>query len=325
MLAEERVGTASARAPVSRRRAESARAFGKVAVLYGGRSAEREVSLESGGAVLEALRGAGVDAHPIDVGEDALEVLLAGRFARAFNVLHGRGGEDGTIQGALELLGVACTGSGVLGSALAMDKSRSKLVWKALGLPVAPWRDVRCEHELERAAGALGFPLMVKPVHEGSSIGSARADDGEGLLSAWWQASRYDEVVMVERWIEGTEYTVAVVDREVLPPIRLEPMRGFYDYEAKYSDDAGTRYHCPAGLAPAEERKLETLALAAFDAVDARGWGRVDLICDRERNPWLLEVNTNPGMTSHSLVPMAARVAGLDFGALVWRILETTL
>lgn len=306
------------------RRVESAREFGKVALLYGGLSAEREVSLQSGAAVLDGLREGGVDVHPVDVGEDIFEQLSHGRFDRVFNALHGRGGEDGTIQGALELLHIPCTGSGVLGSALAMDKQRSKLMWQAIGLPVAPSRPVNSEAALETVGDEIGFPVMVKPVHEGSSIGMARADDAEGLLKAWWLAARYDDEIMVEKWIEGNEYTLGLVGREVLPAIMLETPRQFYDYEAKYIDGAGTRYLCPCGLDEASEARLAALALSAFDAVAASSWGRVDLICD-EDGPWLLEVNTNPGMTSHSLVPMAAEARGWSFSELVVRILETTL
>jgi D-alanine-D-alanine ligase len=306
------------------RRVESAREFGKVALLYGGLSAEREVSLQSGAAVLAGLREGGVDVHPVDVGEDIFERLSQGRFDRVFNVLHGRGGEDGTIQGALELLHIPCTGSGVLGSALAMDKQRTKLMWQSIGLPVAPSRPVNSEVALEAVGDEIGFPVMVKPVHEGSSIGMARADDAEGLVKAWWLAARYDDEIMVEKWIEGTEYTLGLVGREVLPAIMLETPRQFYDYEAKYTDGAGTRYLCPCGLDETSEARLAALALSAFDAVAASSWGRVDLICD-EDGPWLLEVNTNPGMTSHSLVPMAAEARGWSFSELVVRILETTL
>ncbi len=307
------------------RRAERAEEFGKVGVLHGGTSAEREVSLASGAAVLKGLQDGGVDAHPVDVGEGVVELLEAGGFDRVFNMLHGRGGEDGTIQGLLEVLGIPYTGSGILGSALAMDKQRTKLIWQSVGLPVAPSQPIRSEGDLESVADELGFPLMVKPVHEGSSIGVTKTSDLEGLLSAWWVAARYDDQIIAEPWIDGIEYTVAILDREVLPVIRLEPARTFYDYEAKYGDDAGTNYVCPCGLEPTMEARLSEMCLRAFDAVAASGWGRVDLMCDASGQPWLLEVNTNPGMTSHSLVPMAARASGLSFERLVWRILETTL
>jgi D-alanine-D-alanine ligase len=309
---------------ISEKRAASSSEFGKVALLYGGLSAEREVSLQSGAAVLAGLREAGVDVHPLDVGEDIFEQLARGRFDRAFNVLHGRGGEDGTIQGALEMAHIPCTGSGVLGSALAMDKQRTKLIWQAVGLPVAPSCPVNSELALAGVAEQIGFPVIVKPVHEGSSIGMAKAKDAEGLLKAWWLASRYDDEIMVEKWIEGTEYTLAIVGRDVLPAIKLETPREFYDYEAKYTDGAGTQYLCPCGLGVDDEAKLASLALCAFDAVGASSWGRIDLICD-DQGPWLLEVNTNPGMTSHSLVPMAAANRDWSFSELVVRILETTL
>ena len=306
------------------RRAGSAAEFGKVAVLYGGLSAEREVSLQSGAAVLTGLQEGGVDAHPLDVGSDVLQHLADGGYDRVFNILHGRGGEDGTIQGALELLGLPCTGSGVLGSALAMDKQRTKLMCQAVGLPVAPSQPVASVEALAAASDDIGFPVAVKPVHEGSSIGMTRVVDADGLDAAWDLARQHDDQIMVERWLQGEEYTLGIVGREVLPAIRLQTPREFYDYEAKYADGAGTQYHCPCGLDADEEARLQVLALAAFDAVGASGWGRIDLIRD-QHGPWLLEVNTTPGMTSHSLVPMAAREHGWSFAELVWRILETTL
>ena len=309
---------------VSTRHTDNPADFGKVVVLFGGLSAEREVSLQSGNAVLEGLLSGRVDAHGLDVDESFFSALETAGYDRAFNVLHGRGGEDGTIQGALQLLGLPVTGSGVLGSALAMDKHRTKLIWQSVDLPVAPSRVIRDENDLKRAAAEIGFPMMVKPVHEGSSIGMTRADNDEGLLSAWWVAGEYDDETMAERWIEGAEYTIGIVGREVLPVIKLETPRTFYDYEAKYADGSGTEYICPCGLEPDQEAELRELALRAFDTVAASGWGRVDLMVD-EGGPWLLEVNTNPGMTSHSLVPMAAHHRGMSFAQLVWRILETTL
>jgi D-alanine-D-alanine ligase len=295
-------------------------AFGHVAVLMGGWSAERPISLESGTAVLAALRGRGVDAHGIDVGRDVLARLGAERFDRAFIALHGRGGEDGVIQGALETLGIPYTGSGVLASALGMDKRRTKMLWQAAGLPTPAYRVLADEADLENVAGSVGFPVMVKPVHEGSSIGMARADGPEALRLAWEAARAHDREVIAERWVVGQELTAAVVGRQVLPLIRLVTPRGFYDYEAKYHD-AGTQYLCPCGLPAGEEAELARVALAAFDVLGAVGWGRVDLMLDAERRPWLLEINTVPGMTSHSLVPMAARAAGIDFEELVVRIL----
>ena len=297
--------------------------FGKVAVLLGGRAAEREVSLKSGAAVLAALRRQGVDAHALDPDETVLTELHGGGFDRAFIVLHGRGGEDGVIQGALETIGLPYTGSGVLGSALGMDKYRTKLVWEGRGLPTAASVLLTRETDLEQAA-ALGFPLMVKPTHEGSSIGMARVEDPVALAAAWRAAREYDAEVLAERWIQGAEYTCAILAREALPMIRLETPHAFYDYDAKYRADS-TRYLCPCGLPTAEEQRLQALALEAFDAAGASGWGRVDLMVDGEGRPFLLEINTVPGMTDHSLVPMAARAAGLDFDALVLRILETSL
>ena len=300
--------------------------FGKVAVLLGGRSAEREVSLASGDGVLRALRNAGVDAHAVDTGRMSGVELLAHledeRFERAFIVLHGRGGEDGTLQGALETIGMPYTGSGVLGSALAMDKHRAKLVWRALGIPTPEYAVVRGEDEIATAVRDVGFPAFVKPVHEGSSVGMAPVDDEESLHRAWYEAARFDDEVLVERRIDGPEYTASILGRDVLPLIRLEPARSFYDYEAKYADGAGTRYHCPCGLGSDDEARLAELSLAAFDAVGASGWGRLDLLCDAAGEPWFIDVNTAPGMTSHSLVPMAAAAAGLSFEDLVVRILE---
>jgi D-alanine-D-alanine ligase len=301
----------------------SATDFGKVAVLLGGRSAEREVSLKSGGAVLEALRARGIDAHAVDAGEQVLEQLAAGGFDRVFIVLHGRGGEDGVIQGALETLELPYTGSGVTGSALGMDKYRCKLLWRGLGLPTPDFLMVDREQLLVDAE-QLGFPLMVKPVHEGSSIGMARVESGAELRTAWQSAREFDSQVMVERWITGQEYTASILDDQVLPLIRLETPHLFYDFEAKYSADT-TRYHCPCGLQEAKESELQELAGKAFTAVGAGGWGRVDMMLGEAGNPWLIEVNTVPGMTDHSLVPMAARARGMEFEELVWRILATTL
>ncbi len=298
--------------------------FGKVAVLMGGWSAEREVSLDGGSAVLEALLRQGVDAVGIDAGMDVLDRLTNERIDRVFLLLHGRGGEDGVIQGALEILGIPYSGSGVAASALGMDKYRCKLMWNGLGLPTAKYRLIREASHLA-AAEAIGFPLMIKPVHEGSSIGMARVDDAQQLRAAWEAAAAFDTEVMAERWIIGPEYTVAMLDGEALPTIRLETPHAFYDYDAKYRADS-TRYHCPAGLTEEREHQIRKLACEAFQAVGAKGWGRVDLMVDEAADePYLLEVNTAPGMTSHSLVPMAARAAGMDFDQLVWRILELTL
>ena len=298
--------------------------LGRVAVLLGGDSAERPVSLKSGKAVLQAQRQAGVNAEPLDPAEEGLVRLAAGRFDRAFIVLHGRGGEDGTMQGALQTLGIPYTGSGVLGSALAMDKLRSKRLWQAEGLPTAPYALARHREDLAAAAEQVGFPMIVKPSREGSSIGMSRVENLSELERAWSEASRLDEQVLLERWIDGPEYTAAVLDGRVLPLIRLETPNVFYDYEAKYESNT-TRYHCPCGLDEAREAELASLCRQAFEAVDGSGWGRVDLMLDGDGQPWLLEVNTVPGMTDHSLVPMAAEAEGLDFQALVLRILAATL
>ena len=299
--------------------------FGKVAVLLGGDSAEREVSLVSGDAVFTGLRRGGVDVQVVDKGPNVIAELALAHFDRVFIILHGRGGEDGTIQGALDTIGIPYTGSGVLGSALAMDKQRAKRVWQSVGVPTPDFRIIRGETDLFAAGEALGFPLAVKPVHEGSSIGVSRASNDEELHAGWFEALRYDREVIAEPWLPGPEYTAGILDDEVLPLIRLEPARGFYDYEAKYADDAGTHYHCPCGLTRAREETFKDLAWMAFEALGANGWGRVDFVCDERGDPWFLDVNTAPGMTSHSLVPMAAQAIGIDFDELVWRILEATL
>ena len=297
--------------------------FGKVALLLGGQSSEREISLKSGQAVLGALRRRGVAVTPIDPDPQVLAHLARGGFDRVFIMLHGRGGEDGQIQGALETLGLPYTGSGVLGSALGMDKYRCKLTWQGSGLPTAEFALLRAEADLASAA-ALGFPLMIKPAHEGSSIGMARVDDPDQLAAAWREAAGFDRLVLAERWISGPEYTCAILGDEALPLIRLETPRTFYDYQAKYFAE-DTRYLCPCGLSAEDEARLQALSLAAFATVGARGWGRVDLMLDGAGQPCLLEINTVPGMTDHSLVPMAARARGIDFDELVWRILETSL
>lgn len=300
------------------------KAFGRVAVLYGGRSAEREVSLKSGAAVLAALQEAGVDAFAIDVGDDVLARLCEQQIDRAFIVLHGRGGEDGTVQGLLECAGIPYTGSGVLASALAMDKLRTKQIWHSVGLPTPRHAALATESDCHAAAAELGFPLIVKPASEGSSIGMAKVDDLEALLAAWQEARKFDPQVLVEQWISGPEFTVAMLGSDVLPPIRLATNNAFYDYEAKYlSND--TQYQIPCGLAENKEAELRNLTARACQTLGVTGWGRADVMQDAQGNFWLLEVNTVPGMTDHSLVPMAARAAGLDFTALVLSILASTL
>lgn len=299
-------------------------AFGRVAVLFGGKSAEREVSLKSGAAVLQALQAAGVDAFGIDVGDDLLQRLDRERIDRAFIVLHGRGGEDGSMQGLLECAGIPYTGSGILASALAMDKLRTKQVWQSLGLPTPRHAALASVEDCHAAAAALGFPLMVKPAHEGSSIGMAKVDDVEALVAAWREASRFDSQVLVEQWIQGPEFTIAVLRGEVLPPIGLGTPHSFYDYDAKYLA-SDTQYRIPCGLDPVREQQLKDLSARACEAVGVRGWARVDVMQDANGDFWLLEVNTVPGMTDHSLVPMAARAAGLDFQQLVLSILDDSV
>lgn len=298
--------------------------YGRVAVLMGGTSAERAVSLETGTAVCAALRRMGLDARTVDAGAGFLPDLSRTGFDRVFIALHGRGGEDGTVQGALATLGIPFTGSGVLGSALAMDKVRSKWIWLSHGLPTPASLEVTRAADLARVVPELGLPVMVKPVHEGSSCGASRVMDAAALDEAWRKAQALDARVLVEKWISGAEYTVAILGQQVLPIIRLETPNEFYDYEAKYLSEA-TRYLCPCGLPAAFEQELGQLALRAFQLVGASGWGRVDLMLDEHGSPWLLEVNTVPGMTSHSLVPMAARHAGISFEELVLRILDTSL
>ena len=296
--------------------------FGKVAVLMGGKSAEREVSLNSGGMVLKALRSRGVDAHAFDPAERNLEDLLKQKFARAFIALHGRFGEDGTVQGVLEWLGIPYTGSGILASALAMDKLRTKLLWHAEGLPTPPYEVLRKESELKAVAKRLGTPLFVKPAAEGSSVGMSKVRSAAALDEAYALAVNYDPVVIAERFIDGPELTAAILGDEVLPLIRIETPREFYDYEAKYIAN-DTRYHVPCGLPDKKEAQLRQLCLRAFRALGCRGWGRVDLMLDKRGRPYLLEVNTAPGMTDHSLVPMAARATGLSYEDLCLRILES--
>ncbi|HAQ87030.1 MAG: D-alanine--D-alanine ligase [Pseudomonas sp.] len=299
-------------------------AFGRVAVLYGGKSAEREVSLKSGAAVLAALQSAGVDAFGIDVDDQLLTRLSSERIDRAFIVLHGRGGEDGSMQGLLECAGIPYTGSGILASALAMDKLRTKQVWQSLGLPTPRHAVLASEADCRAAADGLGFPLIVKPAHEGSSIGMAKVAGIDELIAAWRAASLYDSQVLVEQWIQGPEFTIATLRGKVLPPIGLGTPHTFYDYDAKYVAN-DTQYRIPCGLDAAKEQELKDLSARACEAVGIQGWARVDVMQDNSGAFWLLEVNTVPGMTDHSLVPMAARAAGLDFQQLVLAILDASM
>jgi D-alanine-D-alanine ligase len=303
----------------------NARAYGKVVVLMGGRSAEREISLRSGTAVLQALQAAGIDAHGVDAADEQLTAtLLQGGFTRAFIALHGRGGEDGVIQGLLQCIGLPYTGSGVLGSALGMDKLRSKQVWRSAGLPTPEFAVLSSAADVERVRDELHYPLMVKPAHEGSSIGITRVDGPDGLMAAWQLAADYDDSVLAEQWIDGLEYTAGILGDEALPLICLDTPNAFYDYAAKYEADT-TRYLIPCGLPAAQEAGLQAMCLSAFAAIGAAGWGRVDFMLDAAGNPWLIEVNTVPGLTDHSLVPMAASARGIDFGQLVCRILDASL
>jgi len=304
----------------------SAKRFGKVAVMLGGTSAERPVSLNSGAAVLAALTRQGVDAHAFDPANRNLGDLISGEFDRVFIALHGRYGEDGCMQGALELLAIPYTGSGVMASAIGMDKWRTKLLWRAAGLPTADWAILDAASDFAAVEKKLGLPIFVKPAREGSSIGMSKVTEHGTLAAAYETAAEHDPLVLAEKFIDGAEFTVGILGDEALPLIRLAPApdKAFYDFDAKYIRN-DTQYHCPAGLPNEQEMALRQLALDAFRLVGGRGWGRVDLMLDSLGNPYLLEVNTSPGMTDHSLVPMAARVAGMDFDALCLKILEQTL
>ena len=297
--------------------------FGKVAVLFGGTSAEREVSLNSGSRVLAALQGQGIDAHAFDPAEQPLDALKG--YDRAFIALHGRHGEDGTIQGALELMHIPYTGSGVMASALGMDKFRTKLLWQAAGLPVPEYKLLNADSDFAEVEEELGLPIFVKPAHEGSSIGISKVKERETLHLAYGEAAKYDSLVIAEKGVMGGEYTVGIIgcgdDMVALPIIKIEPATDWYDYEAKYNRD-DTRYLCPCGLSEAKEAEIRKGALEAFRILGGRGWGRVDFLMDEAGNHYYLEVNTAPGMTDHSLVPMAARVAGMEYPALVRRVLE---
>ena len=297
----------------------------KIAVLLGGTSAEREVSLNSGTAVLNALRKQGYDAHPIDPKTFPVATLKEQGFDRVFNILHGRGGEDGTMQGLLEQIGIPYTGCGVMTSALTMDKMRTKMLWKAFGLPVAEMEIVTVENRAtlnpELVVKKLGLPLMVKPSLEGSSVGLTKVKTMDELESAVDFALKFDRTVLIEEWLAGDEFTVPVLDGEVLPSIKIVPEGEFYDYDAKYISD-NTQYFCPAGLTEAREQELRRLVKQAYDVVGCRGWSRIDVMADAEGKFRLVEVNTNPGMTSHSLFPKSAATVGYSFEQLVEKILE---
>jgi len=305
------------------RRVTDALDFGQVAVLMGGDSAEREISLLTGGAVLKALQARGVRAGSFDPSQVPLAELVKEGYDRVWIALHGPGGEDGAVQGALEWLGLPYTGSGVLGSAAGMDKLCTKRLAQAAGIATPRWRQLAGATDFQAAIDELGLPLAVKPASQGSSVGMSRVQSAAELPSAWRAAIALDQVVIAERWVTGREFTVAVLQGEALPAIRIETPRSFYDYHAKYFAD-DTRYLIPCGLAVAEEAAMQRAALSTFAATGASGWGRVDFVMGEDGVPLLLEINTVPGMTSHSLVPMAAAAAGIDFNELAWRILETS-
>ena len=295
------------------------RNFGKVAVLFGGRSAERDVSLHSGSRVLAALQRQGIDAQAFDPAERKLDELAS--FDCAFIMLHGRYGEDGTIQGVLELMGIPYTGSGVMASAIGMDKWRTKLLWRSVGLPIPEFVMLDAAADFAAVERQLGLPLFVKPACEGSSIGVAKVRHAGELRDAYQTAAKHDSLVIAEQGVLGGEYTVAILGDEALPIIKIVPATDFYDYEAKYLRD-DTQYLCPCGLSEAREAEIRAQALEAFRVLGCRGWGRVDFLMDEQGKAYFLEVNTSPGMTDHSLVPMAARVAGISYEQLVLRVLE---
>jgi len=305
------------------RHVTDAKEFGRVAVLFGGTSSEREISLKSGNACLAALQKRGVDAHGFDPKEKPLTELLARKFDRVFIALHGPGGEDGTLQGALEFLGLPYTGSGVMGSAIGMDKLRTKRLAQAVGIPTTDYMVLRSPADLDNCIERLGIPMIVKPATQGSSVGMTKVEKADQLLAAYHAAAMLEPDVFAEPWITGAEYTVAVLHGRALPSIRIETPATFYDYQAKYFRN-DTKYHCPSGLSADAEKHLANLAQATFAAVGAEGWGRADFMMDKAGKPYLLEINTVPGMTDHSLVPMAARALDIHFEQLVWQVLETS-
>jgi D-alanine-D-alanine ligase len=303
---------------------EKATDFGRVAVLMGGTAAEREVSLNSGTAVFNALKRKNIDAIAIDIADNPILALENKQLDRIFNIVHGRGGEDGVLQAVLEVMKLPYTGSGVAASALTMDKLKTKLCWQGQGLPTPAWFLLKNADDIEACIAQLGFPVIVKPANEGSSIGMSKATNKEELQLAFAEATKYRCAVYAEKWVEGHEYTVGILAGEPLPVIRLQAANAFYDYDAKYKATT-TQYHCPCGLAVEQEAALQQLALQACDCVGVEGWGRVDVFIDTQGQAQLIEVNTVPGMTDHSLVPMAAAKCGMDFDELVWRILETSM
>lgn len=298
--------------------------FGRVAVMMGGSAAERAVSLRSGAAVYDALKNQGVDVIAVDVTGSPIDALAGIKVDRVFNIIHGRGGEDGVLQAVLQVLGIPYTGSGVMASALAMDKLRTKLCWQGYGLVTPKWAVLKTAEDVDGCIAKLGFPVIVKPAQEGSSIGMSKAHNREELLEALAVAAEFNCDVYAESWVTGKEYTVGVLDGVALPVIRLETPRSFYDYEAKYNATT-TQYHCPCGLVEVQELRLKELAVTACEVIGIKGWARVDVFIDDAGQYQLIEVNTVPGMTDHSLVPMAARQAGIGFEELVWRILATSL
>ena len=298
--------------------------FGKVAVLMGGTAAEREISLRSGNAVFQALQQQGIDAVAIDVTASPIEALANIKVDRVFNIIHGRGGEDGVLQAILGVLRLPYTGSGVLASALSMDKLRTKLCWQGLGLATPKWFVLQTEDDIDVCIAQLGFPVIVKPAQEGSSIGMSKANNRDELVEALQVAKQFNCDVYAEQWVQGQEYTVGVLDGEALPVIRLETPNQFYDFDAKYRANT-TKYHCPCGLSAEREQQLQALAVQACRGLQVKGWARVDVFIDNQDRSQLIEVNTVPGMTDHSLVPMAAKAAGIEFNQLVWRILETSV
>ena len=303
---------------------DKAEDFGSVAVLMGGAAAERDVSLKSGTAVFDALKRKNIDAIAVDIADNPILALKNQQIDRVFNIVHGRGGEDGVLQAVLEVMKIPYTGSGVTASALSMDKLKTKLCWQGQGLPTPIWFLLKNSEDIDACIEKLGFPVIVKPANEGSSIGMSKANNREELQLAFTDAAQYECAVYAEKWVVGNEYTVGVLDGVPLPVIRLQAANAFYDYDAKYKATT-TQYHCPCGLEPKQEADLQQLALQACDCIGVEGWGRVDVFIDDVGQVQLIEVNTVPGMTDHSLVPMAAAKSGMDFDELVWRILETSM